>query len=144
MQLLSGYHLQVPPCPRITTIFAGALIRSKRQVDRTTSRCRLNYQALILANRLPVRQWRIFDDERWARPNLRPGADSHVIPVTARSYVRWRAVPGTAVARYNLIHNTNYDPPIEEIAVDEDVVCWQGENHCTQTLLGRSLVFKFH
>jgi hypothetical protein len=91
------------------------------------------YHALILANRTPtqVAVWISFDNEWWVAPNLQG------------TYVRWRAISSRAVARYNIIHNTNYSIQSEEIAVHEEVVCWQGEFSCTRTVLGTTLVLTF-
>jgi hypothetical protein len=100
---------------------------------------------LILANRSPtqVAVWISFDNEWWVTPNLPSRANSHVIPVTEGTHVRWRAVSSTAVARYNIVHNTNYSIQSEEIAFNEDVVCWQGGFRCTHTMLGTALVLTF-
>jgi hypothetical protein len=76
-------------------------------------------------------------------PNLPSRANSLVIPITEGTYVRWRAISSRAVARYNIIHNTNYSIQSEEIAVHEEVVCWQGEFSCTRTVLGTTLVLTF-
>lgn len=104
------------------------------------------YHALVFANgtSTQVVVWIAFDDDWWVTPNLLPGTDSFVIPVTDGIYVRWRAVSSRAVARYNFIHNTDYDLQSEEIALDEDVICWQGEFSCTQTMLGKALTLTFH
>jgi hypothetical protein len=103
------------------------------------------YHALIFANRCPtqVAVWISFDNEWWVTPNLPSMANSLVIPVTVGTYVRWRAISSRAVARYNIVHNTNYSPQSEEIAFHEDVVCWQGEFSCTHTMLGTTLVLTF-
>ena len=83
--------------------------------------------------------WICYDGEWWVTPNSIPG--SMLLPIPIRSGVRleWRALSGSAIARYNLVHGTDFSTQSEEIALNDDVAYWQGELYCTFVMLGRSM-----
>jgi len=103
------------------------------------------YFALFFSHRssAQIAVWIAINYAWWVTPNLLPEADTFAIPIPEGTHVKWRALSGRELARYNLVNGTDLSIQDEVIATSDDVTCWQGEFYCTFRMTGSSLLLTY-